>query len=839
MCAISLEQPNMMKISNFRSFRRTVAGVSLIALALVVANGFSFQDASDEDREDQQAAGLTIGSVLPEKAPEELSLDAFEELGENWEEWSEATSDLVAELYEEKELTDSESRELIAKLRTKLSTIDTCLNDSVYSSIHVPLRRLRRALQSRLDLIDALDGIIENREPISSSVEAALEDELWDSVLYLDNYLDEVINGDPWKAYAQLDAIEAAYDSGEMGEPALELLTTVSDKLNDVLDDAEDEQQQFGRRFAFRQFVDSLDAYIQYVDDEVSPDDFFVSQVGGLVKALEDYSQTRQRMDAYRIRKGHRILDDLSPGFADRLQSLLSTRYMNDNLRLSVSESLLSYAVSQHKNDSGSIADCILEAWVTGHQVTDADVTVNVVPNAERAQFVLQLNGVSRSNTQGRKKPATVFTRGTNYFWGQKSVTFDGSRFDTSAETRLWVNPNNMTQGIKTDFDGIPILACIVQKLARKQVAEKKAESERIAAYKLAKRVVPRFDREADERFGKATNTLNSKLFSKLRRDRLYPQRLRASSSDLDISLMSRTMDDAQLGAGTPPALMTTSSGFMVQIHESLINNAIDRLNLAGRTLTESELKEEIELTITDLTGRPFEFKEKEPAVDEPEEESDPDLTPEEIDDIPAADDNDDGDDGSGEPGPILVPPQLPGRAAELAVPNSISLLPVAYYVVQDDGEDDAMDDEDDEEDEDEEDEEEEELPEATFVFDPVDPLRIKLGENGFTVILKTGLQLEGKADIPPTVIEIPISFELTGNQIRTKAGEAKISVSGPRFRAVTSAAQIKRILDARLVPREFDLKSIELPVENKASLYLSITDFFSSDGWLTISASQ
>ena len=130
-------------------------------------------------------------------------------------------------------------------------------------------------------------------------------------------------------------------------------------------------------------------------------------------------------------------------------------------------------------------------------------------------------------------------------------------------------------------------------------------------------------------------------------------------------------------------------------------------------------------------------------------------------------------------------------------------------------------------------------MPEATFVFDPVDPLRIKLGENGFTVILKTGLQLEGKADIPPTVIEIPISFELTGNQIRTKAGEAKISVSGPRFRAVTSAAQIKRILDARLVPREFDLKSIELPVENKASLYLSITDFFSSDGWLTISASQ
>jgi hypothetical protein len=836
----------MMKTTNFRSFRRTVAGVSLIALALVVTNGFSFQDASDEDTEDQQAAGLTIGSVLPEKAPEELSLDAFEELGENWEEWSEATSDLVADLYEpEEELTDAESRALIAKLRTKLSTINTCLSDSTYSSIHVPLRRLRQALQSRLDLIDALDGIVANRQPTSSSVEAALEDELWDSILYLDKYLDEVINGDPWKAYAQLDEIEAAYDSGAMGKDTLELLTKVSDKLNDMLDDAENEQQQFGRRFAFRQFVDSLDAYIEYLDEDVSPDDFFVSQVGGLVEALENYGQTRQRMDAYRIRKGQRILDDLSPGFADRLQSLLSTRFLNDNLRLTVSESLLSYAVSQHKNDSGSISDCILEAWVTGHQVTDADVTVNVVPNADRAEFVLQLNGVSRSNTQGRKKPATVFTQGTNYFSGQKPITFDGSRFDTSAETRLWVNPNNMTQGIQTDFDGIPIVACIVQKLARKQVAEKKAESERIAAYKLAKRVIPRFDREAADRFGKATTTLDSKLFSKLRRDQLYPQRLRASSSDLDISLMSRTMDDVQLGAGTPPGMLTASSGFTVQIHESLINNAIDRLNLAGRTLTESELKEEIELTITDLTGRPFAFKEEQPAVDEPEDDSAPDLSPEEIDDD-SADDNGDGDDAepddnSGEPGPILIPPQLPGKAARLAVPNSISLLPVSYYVVQDEGDDDAMDEEEDDDEEDDTEDEEEEQPEVTFVFDPVDPLRIKLAENGFIVIIRTALKLEGKDDIPPTVITIPINFDLVGNQIRTEyqASESKISVSGPRFRAVTSAAQIKRILDARLAPREFDLKSIELPVENKASLYLSITDFFSSNGWLTISASQ
>jgi len=51
-----------------------------------------------------------------------------------------------------------------------------------------------------------------------------------------------------------------------------------------------------------------------------------------------------------------------------------------------------------------------------------------------------------------------------------------------------------------------------------------------------------------------------------------------------------------------PPA-----GGMTVQLHESLANNAVDRMNFGGRTLTQTELGEEIKAAVASLTGRPVE----------------------------------------------------------------------------------------------------------------------------------------------------------------------------------------------------------------------------------------
>ena len=454
----------------------------------------------------------------------------------------------------------------------------------------MPLRRIRNTLSFRLDLVEALAPVVEGRETGSAAVPDAVRAELVDSINYLDNYLGDVINGAPWRDYLELAKLRDAVASGSTDESTLELFTSVSEKLGDDLDDADADQQRFARRFAFARMMDSLEDYQQLIDPDLEADEVFVEYVAGFVKAFEDYSEKRLRMDAYRVRKGLRLLDDLAPMGAGGVQSLFGQRYLNDNLHIAASEGLLSYAVNQQQTNSGAISDCILGAHVTGCQVSKADITVDVQPSADSAKFLLRINGVANSNTQGRKKPATIFTRGTHYFGGHKPVTFSGTQF-TTGETHLWVDPNNCTTGIQTDLDCIPIVRGIAQKMAREEVAKKAGQAEHIAAFKLAKEVIPRFDREVDDRFRKTGDDLDSRLFSTLRRTGLYPDSLRAASSDREIQIHSRTMGDLALGAGTPPVLAAPTSGFMVQIHESLINNAIDRLSLAGRSLTESELK--------------------------------------------------------------------------------------------------------------------------------------------------------------------------------------------------------------------------------------------------------
>ena len=791
-----------------------VAGASLLAVATMVTASFAIQDATDEDTDVQESAGIDLGTILPEEVPDALSEDAFEDLGENWEDWSISTSDLAAELYENKDLSDAERQEILSKLRLKLDTIEQCIGDSTYSSIHKPLRKLREDLKVRLDLVEGLANVVNSRQPGTSAVESAIRNELLDSIDYLDNYLSDVINGSPWLEYTQLEALRSAVADGSRDDETMELVNSILEKMDDGLDDADSEQKQFAGRFPFARMLDSLQDYAELIDPKLLAEDVFIEQTLGFVTAYEDYSATRSRLDAYRIRKALRLLDDLAPAAAGEIQSVLGERHLNDNLRFSVSEELLSYAINQRQNNSGNVADCILGAWVTGYQVSQADVTVDVQANPNAASFLLRLNGVANSDTQGRKKPATIFTRGTHYFAGYKGVTFDGTRFETS-ETRLRVDPNNCTTGIQTDFDGIPIVGCIVQKIANKQVAEQAYEAERIASYKLAKEVVPRFDREVNEKFNKASDDLDSKLYSNLRRTGLYPERLRTSSSDRDISIFSRTMGDIELGAGTPPTLLAPSNGFMAQIHESLINNALDRMDLAGRTFSEDELKIEVESAISDVLGRSFTFKTDDAEVEEVEDVPDlaPELgdAPEEAEELPSYE------------GPqLLAPPELPPNAAQI-IPESLSIIPVAF-VAQDD--DDEMDDED---------EEEEEETEKFFVLDSVDPLRVKFGENGFEVILRTGIQQEGKRDIPVQQILIPFTMEVSSAQVVITPGDIKITGGG----GVGVRAQIRRILEDRLKVREIDLEAIELPIENKDPLFLNVVDLYTANGWLVFSAAR
>jgi hypothetical protein len=77
-------------------------------------------------------------------------------------------------------------------------------------------------------------------------------------------------------------------------------------------------------------------------------------------------------------------------------------------------------------------------------------------------------------------------------------------------------------------------------------------------------------------------------------------------------------MANTELGGSEPNAAMYLGRGMTILLHDTLMNNSLDRMGFAGKTMTEGEIKAQIESQATKLLGRDVKFaEEKEGAKDD------------------------------------------------------------------------------------------------------------------------------------------------------------------------------------------------------------------------------
>lgn len=276
-----------------------------------------------------------------------------------------------------------------------------------------------------------------------------------------------------------------------------------------------------------------------------------------------------------RVRKRH-------PQIYTSIQPVYVQEYFNYNLHFVISEPLLSRMVSDYRCERGSVADCILGAWVTGSQVTDTKVRADIRPSLNSAAFDIVVDGRTVSNTQGRKHPAVIYTRGNHPFNIVKTAYFDGTRLSGSP-ANMDVRPNNQTVGASTKFDRVPILGKIARNIAFNEAVSKKPESDAIAAKKMAMQALPQFEREIAGKFQEANENLQNNLLANLRKRGIEPSQYSARSSETHLALSSRTVTVDALAAPLPPSTPAPSHGVAVQMHESAMNAAIESLDFSGQ----------------------------------------------------------------------------------------------------------------------------------------------------------------------------------------------------------------------------------------------------------------
>lgn len=576
--------------------------LSLLAAAITLACASTGHLSLADDAE-KPPQGLR--GILPEFVPLGLLEDDFLTLGESWANWSKDASADVAALYEQQDLDIDGQRAALDKLEKRIRTMEKALANKSYTAIFEPLATINGRLSRRVSVATAiLDTLEMNPEAAHKAKVDAAGAEVAQSVESLGKYLSKIKNGDAWLKFIRAEELRSAVESAEPSEVVSAVFTRLSesDKMQN------DAQRDFVQRPQFLTVKQTLGQYLELAS-AAAPAKNDQSELRGslkkLVSSLEAYEETRSQVSATAARDAYGEVRTLAADGGDHLADVLAGQYFNYNLRVVATESFLNKVAGYKHTDSGVVDDVVLGAKVDGHQTTTGTIGIDLKPNNSVIEFDMTFNGVTQTNTQGVTDQATIFTSGYHTFGAQKKIHFDGDRFKSFPAT-MWVNANNTTTGARTGVSGLPIFGGIADSYAVSVARDKRGQSEAIAAQKLQNRLIPEFNQEVDAEFSKSSKQLEEVVIPKLKETGLFPSARTYRSTSDALWIGTRLMDDDNLGGDAPSFSTRVDGSAAIHLHETLLNNSLDKLPIAGGSFTEKELGEQIEIALKTLLGDDF-----------------------------------------------------------------------------------------------------------------------------------------------------------------------------------------------------------------------------------------
>jgi hypothetical protein len=608
------DRSNSSSGTDLTRYRLTRLLAGLLAVGGVATATLAFEPGPD----------VGLKGIFPTQVPAALEKGAFDKIDGNWATWSAETAALVESFY--KFEGDFEAQKQgVDGLKKRLAQVDKALADSRYQSLFGPLTSIRGPLAARVDLADALLSTmsVDLVKAKQNRVSAAKQG-LTAALSGLESYLKGIPRGEAWIPFMQGAELKAAL----AGTDEAAQITTAGNSLSLLeagIAKADPTQKAFLERQPFARLTASLKGYLASTS---APTDTgsIRTEAQTLVSALEGYLAKPNDPDALKVRQSFQKLRDLSPDGGAKLSAALQNNVFNYNLRIVASEAFLSKLMADSRRQQGQVTDFILGANVSGNQTTDTNVTINLKPSNSTARFDLVLTGTIQSSTVGVTDQASVYTQGNHTFYATKEVNFDGERFATSPAA-IQVNPNNTTTGIATRYSG-GLFGGIADRIAANEVASKKGQSEAIAASRVQDRVLPEFNREVDSSMAKAQQEIEAKLFGGLKEVGLFPETKAYQTTDNELRVQTRLMASGELAANTPPPSMYGNGGATLLMHESILNNSLDRMNLAGKTLNDEELRQTIQAFLKQALRREIKFPtpsaKPEPAAGEEESDKGP-----------------------------------------------------------------------------------------------------------------------------------------------------------------------------------------------------------------------
>jgi hypothetical protein len=412
-------------------------------------------------------------------------------------------------------------------------------------------------------------------KPLTDAQVAAGKKQLQDAVRKLGKYLPARSKaGAGWRKHLQYDDLAAQLKD----EAKPDLKTLVSIFYLYTADTPGLEHPEF------TSVADALSNYIDLVAVKGISDaeQQYEKQLEALAVSLKKYTAEPNGEEHFNI---GRRLGELTVGHqGGDLVSAVRKYYSQPNLFAEFSQDLIEAGMARAIDRNVKVSDSILGASIWGSGRMQGNVTVELIPDTDKAVFETVLKGRINTHTTGSSSGVTFNSRGVTGFHARKRMMFDEHGL-SAQPTRCSAVTDNNVYNVSAGR--------IASNIAWGRIADNRAQSNLIAAQHAKSRINDSFEREAAPMLAKNKKNFNEKFRHPLIRTREFPELLHFSSTAERIKLECLKANRFQIGAPEAPPEIAGAYDMTVRMHQSFPDNMATAM-FGGKTMTDEQMKKQI-----------------------------------------------------------------------------------------------------------------------------------------------------------------------------------------------------------------------------------------------------
>ena len=307
------------------------------------------------------------------------------------------------------------------------------------------------------------------------------------------------------------------------------------------------------------------------------------SDAGRLMESLERYEISRNTSDASFVKEALRSVESSPLVGAKMVVRSVTDHYLSPNMRIAIHRDFAEKLLPDTDEKDGPFAEVINGRVVRGNRKVVRTTTVQFAPNHDEVAMVLEVHGDIASRSTTNAGPAKFSSQTASKFVVRKPISISSQGLLLGPATGAASN-NSRLAGIQTSFDSVPVMRSLARSLAKSQHDNQLPEVNREIINKIIARACRETDERAEPEFTAAAERIRERLWMPLVKLGLDPTPVVLESTPSIATIRLRLAADNQVAAHTPRPRAPTDARLSMQLHESALNNALERLTVAGQS---------------------------------------------------------------------------------------------------------------------------------------------------------------------------------------------------------------------------------------------------------------